>query len=475
MKKMKKIMALLLTAVMVMGMSLTAFAAPSEETAEAPSTAIPANASITINHLTPNDNTIVKIYKVVEHDAQNSCWKAVYWAKDKVSFENGPNATIDWASLKDLAANQEHSGSATLSENQTSVTFNDLEAGAYLVVASGTKTTYNVMGVATYKYDENSNLLVPLAAEISAKGAGYKVTKTLKGDATLVHRGQELTFNIDSVFPSFADGTTDRQVSITDAPTGQYVKEMQVYVGDMKKPLVEGRDYTLSFNKESHILPAKVGEEVTVNFTKTFIGEANEHAGQTIRVDVTTVVDDVETIANKAYGSHDSIPEDSKVETSTGSITISKVGKDREPLTGAKFSFKLHSDDHTQGKPNEGKLQFVKVDDGKYKFATDTDTEEKVSDLEVNSKTGILTVTGLGQGKYHITEEKAPDGYSVVDVEDVTLSLENANAAFPVVNTKLSSLPSTGGIGTTIFTIAGCVIMIAAAGMFFANRKKDEK
>ena len=42
-------------------------------------------------------------------------------------------------------------------------------------------------------------------------------------------------------------------------------------------------------------------------------------------------------------------------------------------------------------------------------------------------------------------------------------------------DSKLSALPSTGGIGTTIFTIAGCVIMIAAAGLFFASRKKTNK
>lgn len=44
-----------------------------------------------------------------------------------------------------------------------------------------------------------------------------------------------------------------------------------------------------------------------------------------------------------------------------------------------------------------------------------------------------------------------------------------------IPNTKLSTLPSTGGIGTTIFTIGGCAIMIAAAGLFFATRKKAEK
>ncbi len=42
-----------------------------------------------------------------------------------------------------------------------------------------------------------------------------------------------------------------------------------------------------------------------------------------------------------------------------------------------------------------------------------------------------------------------------------------------IPNTKLSTLPGTGGIGTTIFTIGGIVIMITAAGLFFANRRKN--
>ena len=43
-----------------------------------------------------------------------------------------------------------------------------------------------------------------------------------------------------------------------------------------------------------------------------------------------------------------------------------------------------------------------------------------------------------------------------------------------IPNTKLSTLPGTGGIGTTIFTIGGCVIMIAAAGLYFASRRRQE-
>ena len=483
MKKIKKIMAMLLAIVMVLGMTVTASAA---ETAVAPSAEIPAKASITINRLTPNDNTVVKIYKVVEHDPAKSVWKAVDWAGENVKFEEGetPKAIINWAELKKSAATQNADGEKTLEKDATSVTFSDLEAGAYLVLATGNTTTYSVMGVATYDYDDNNNLLVPLDAVISAKGEGYKVTKTLNGKETLVHRGQTLTFNIDSVFPSFPDKETDRKVSITDKPTGQYVEDVKVYVGEVNTALKEGEDYTLSFGTDlTTELPAKVDEKVTVNFTEAFIGKNNDHAAQAIKVVVTTVVYDVTNISNSAYGSHDSTPDDSNVETSTGSITINKVDENNRVLTGAKFSFRLHGEVHTEGEPNEEKLQFVKVGDGVYELATKEDRDERFSDLEVNSTTGTLTVNGLGEGTYHITEEKAPNGYSVVDVNDVTLALDDkdtpdvdeANVTLPVKNTKLSALPETGGIGTTIFTIGGCAIMVAAAGLFFASRRKANK
>lgn len=490
MKKIKKIMAILLAMVMVLGMTVTASAA---ETAVAPSAEIPAKASITINHLTPNDNTTVKLYQVVKHNAEKSCWEASDWVKQLeketeetfVSFDpdEAGNATIDWDNLYNFVTMDKNPVvpiETKTNSNATSVRFENLEAGSYLVVAVGNNTTYNVMGVSTYEYDENSNLLVPLAATISAKGEGYKVTKTLDGNETLVYRGQELKFNIESVFPSFADTETNRMVSITDAPTGQYVKAVEVFVGDAK--LESTKDYTLSME-----LPAEVNEEVTVDFTSEFIGSQNAHAGQKIKVVVTTVVDDVNNIANKAYGSHDSIPDDSKVETSTGSITINKIDdKNKKPLTGAKFSFKLHEGEHAEGKPNETKLQFVKVGDGEYKLATENelrDKSRKFEDLEVNSTNGTLKVTGLGKGVYHIKEEKAPDGYSVVDVKDITLDLDSkdteeideANVILPVENTKLSALPETGGIGTTIFTIGGCAIMVAAAGLFFASRRKANK
>lgn len=87
----------------------------------------------------------------------------------------------------------------------------------------------------------------------------------------------------------------------------------------------------------------------------------------------------------------------------------------------------------------------------------------------------------LDVGSYHFEETKAPEGYSInTDGKTLTLTVNGDVATAKLYNegqlndTKLSALPSTGGIGTTIFTIAGCVIMIAAAGLFFASRKKSD-
>lgn len=432
---------------MVLGMSITAFATEAGTATQA------ATGKITVEGLT-KEKTTVKIYKVVSWDEANSEWKVENWAKGKVDLTKDP-VTINWNALKEIATDTNLYQAAKEVSNGTAE-FDNLEIGAYLITANGINTEYNVMGDFTYDYDSD-NLMVPAQKTISAKASNYTVVKTFEnGDPDkFVKLGDSIPFVITTTFPSYEDGTDNRTFTITDTPTGMKITDIKVKVGNDE--LRANTDYTLD-----KTLPSTGA--VTVNFASAYIGTDNTHAGKTVTVEVTATVTETGKYSNKATTNKAFDP--STVEGETGSITINKVDKKDNVLKGAEFSVAL---DGT-------KLEFVEVETGVYRLATADDAENtKVTNVVATN--GSVVVKGLDEGTYKIVEEKAPKGYSVVDVPDQTISKsQNAtNITVKVTDTKLSALPHTGGIGTTIFTIAGCAIMVAAAFFFFTSRKKANK
>ena len=94
----------------------------------------------------------------------------------------------------------------------------------------------------------------------------------------------------------------------------------------------------------------------------------------------------------------------------------------------------------------------------------------------------MIDVEGLDAGSYHFEETKAPKGYSInTDGKTLTLTVNGDVATAKLYNkgslndTKLSALPSTGGMGTYLFTVVGVVLMACAAGAFMVSRKKENK
>ncbi len=94
-------------------------------------------------------------------------------------------------------------------------------------------------------------------------------------------------------------------------------------------------------------------------------------------------------------------------------------------------------------------------------------TEDVFPAYTVNLSKKVTTIT-VENGKNGVLND-------LIEVNANGNPVVGSNATKEIPNTKLAQLPSTGGIGTTIFTIGGCAIMIIAAALFFASRRKNAK
>lgn len=171
-----------------------------------------------------------------------------------------------------------------------------------------------------------------------------------------------------------------------------------------------------------------------------------------------------------------------------------KYTKDTDPVDPSKTYYYLLKDGtYTDTAPTDS-TKSKYVDDGvdKYTYSTE-ETSETVTSGAVTATVdadGYIVFSGLGDGTYTITETAAPDGYVKVDtpitfevtstatLTGVTWKVDGTTATdttiikeFTVQNPKKSNLPETGGIGTTIFYIAGSVLVVAGVALLLTKKK----
>jgi|GEM_PF-247581 len=178
--------------------------------------------------------------------------------------------------------------------------------------------------------------------------------------------------------------------------------------------------------------------------------------------------------------------------TYTYKFDLVKTNKKNEVLEGA--TFMLHGAAVTGDKTADNAIKLVEVKEGDkvtgYRVATAEDTNTVTT-----IKAGSPTITGLGKGTYYLTEITAPDGYKKLTTP-ATVTIENANidaaitqtddgngvtidkltegTGVQVINVKKSIFPHTGGMGTTIYYLAGgAIIALVAASAVIVFKKRQ--
>ena len=432
-----------------------------------------ANPTITVKNIATDENVTLSYLKVVKQDKTTKTGWAFVDETVAQIFRDEYGKTDDQAILASLANSAAHSKALARLGNLSGFTgfTNNGErktevdgAGLYVVkvVDNSNKYTYNVMA-APINFEYANNPATLKNAELNVKRSETKLTKTVNDADGAVHNGQTVTYTINVKVPSIDPTATNKLFKVTDALTGAEYKKDTVVVklGD----------------NEINIAPTF--DDATNSFEldlSSLIDDTNSNAGKDVTITydvlVTSENDKVTNTANVSRTGSENYSSDS-VDLYEGAITLTNAYEkesDKKLLAGAGFNV-LDKDGNV--------LKFVDKGNNTYVLAKD---QTGVVTEVVTGANGQLVVKGLDKGEYQFKEVTAPDGYSINETNSsatLTISGDKATAEFTadtdMRDTEVGALPETGGIGTTIFTVGGCAIMVVAAALFFMNKKKHEK
>ena len=389
---------------------------------------------------------------------------------------------------------------------------------AYATEAHGLTLT-QVNGGDTYVVTTGNGFSAPdFAATLKAAVSG-KTGKPLSGDANSVSvSGLDLGY----YFVASANGalcnltTTNPTVTIhdkNDMPFEKTADKTDVEVGQTVNYTVTGKgpDYTgftsytykvadtmsdgLTFKRDVKVTVG--GTDVTTACTVTY--DANENAnsftvtvpvldnkytiGAEIKVTYSATVNE-KAIAvvseNKAELTYSNNPTDSESKTTTppeivkvysSKIVIDKyeTGKETTKLPNAQFVLYKEVTSET----GTSTLYYKWNADKKVEWVADM----KDATVVKTDENGAATFGGLANGDYYLVETKAPAGYNqLTEPYKVTVAGSDTDTAKLSVTAKVANntgalLPSTGGMGTTVFYVLGFVLVMGAVVLLVTKKR----
>lgn len=415
-----------------------------------------------------NEQTIIK--KMIVLESANTKYKGTVTAATTQQIENALEAVLGDSSIMGAATK-----AATTPITVTS-------AGVYAI--KGTEEGYAYSAMAAYIAFTDYNIATGVPSklndkEIEAKKTPTTIEKTSDDDNKVVEIGRQVTYTVTGTVP-YLPSTQNRFYKIKDTISGasyNVVKTEGEHKGELEVTVnLDNKDYKkyVTVNNNSFELDLSEFVATNVNANKTITITYGATVTDTY-VGNTVVAGDGKHWNKPNYGSKTE-------ELFTGHISINKTGESNEPLKGA--GFKVYKEETENDVTVKKYAKFN--NNNKLELAGWTIQEAEATEITTDAN-GTATIYGLDLGTYKFKEVTAPSGYSI-NTNDVsgTIALqtnkEKAESADDIVatnasmsDTKLNSLPSTGGMGTYLFTIIGVVVMAGAAGAFFISRRKGSE
>ena len=374
------------------------------------------------------------------------------------------------------------------SENKT-YTISNLVAGYYLVKDKD-KSQDNVDGSYTsYILKVVKNQEVEPKADKPSSEKKVKDTNDSTGETTGWQDsadydiGDDVPFQLKATIAKDYDNYKVYKLTFHDVESAGLTFKPGTVVVKIDGHVVNSNDYTVSS-------PASDGDTFDVSFTdlKTVTAADNykAHAGSVITVEYSSTLNDRAVLGstgnpntmhitysnnpNDDQGGENGKTPDDKVIVFTYKVVANKVDQDKKPLTGAGFTLykKNASGEYvTVGSEVKGDqmttFEWTGLDDGDYKIS------------ETTTPAGYNTAADI---KFTITaaHDVLSDNPTLTSLSGDTFTgnVSTGAVSADIENNKGSTLPETGGIGTTIFYVVGSILVLAAVVLLITKKRMSE-
>lgn len=462
----RKLASLLMALVMVFSLAVTAFAQDVTYSGTDAGTG-----TITIKNASKGENySVYKLFDAhLSTDNSSICYTGTIPDSLKDYFEvkagnivakeaAGSGTNMSDGLKSSLKAWVEDTGNTPLASAEAveaNLVFNGLPYGYYVV-----KTTQGEAAVSVTSTQPNADVIdknttVPDLTKNADKDSysiGDTITYTLSFEAANFDGEDAITkYTISDTLPEFLSDVTVTKITIgtTEYKPNGTVPQFDQTTNKIEIPWVDAQGKHIYNN----------GVAVTITYTATLTDKA------TIGGDGNTNTATL-TYSNKSDTATDTVY--------SYSFDVVKTKENGTLLTGAKFEL-------FDAKTDGTKIDLIKDTDGSYRVAT-ADEKGVEGFTSAVIEAGKATIKGLKAGTYWLEETEAPAGYNkLTERQKVTITDANLDATVSgttytsggvqVINNAGTQLPSTGGVGTTIFYVLGSVLVLAAVVLLVTKKR----